>query len=108
MARNLRMYYQYNLGRLRVCTLPIHALLHLADDIRRAGPVWCYWAFAMERYCGMLANANKSRRWPWMSLNHRICDVAQLDQVKVLYGLEKELNLRGECHEKEHFFDECR
>jgi hypothetical protein len=87
---------------------PIHALLHIANDIRHAGPVWCYWAFAMERYCGMLANAKKSRRWPWMSINHRICDVAQLNQVKVLYHIEKELDLRGQPSETGCIYDECK
>jgi hypothetical protein len=90
---NHRIYYQYNLNRLPVCTLPIHALLHIADDIRRAGPVWCYWAFAMERYCGLLANSSKSRRFPYVSLSRRICDIAQLNSIKVIYGLTKELDL---------------
>ena len=102
-----RIYYQYNLSRLPVCTLPIHALLHLADDIRRAGPVWCYWAFSMERFCGMLANSGKSRRFPYVSLSNRICDIAQLNQIKILYGLEKELNLDDESGTGQSF-DECK
>ena len=104
----IRMYYQHDLRRLRVCTLPIHALLHIADDIRNAGPVWCYWAFAMERFCGLLANSNKSRRWPWMSINYRIFDVIQLNQIKVLYNLDEELDLRGQPGGQGRVYEECK
>lgn len=88
------LYYMKTQDRLRVCTSPIHALLHVADDIERMGPVWAYWAFAMERYCGFLARSNKSRRYPYASLDRRVLQVAQLSQLKLLYGLRKELELR--------------
>lgn len=78
---------------MAVCTLPIHGLLHIANDIRSAGPVWCYWAFVMERFCGSLLPAVKSRKHPYSILAHRIRDVAQLNQLKVVYHLEKELDL---------------
>ncbi|KAJ7118905.1 hypothetical protein C8R44DRAFT_624982, partial [Mycena epipterygia] len=78
---------------LSACTLPIHALLHIADNIRRLGPMWCFWAFVMERFCGSLVPAVKSRKYPFTSLAHRIRDVAQLSQIKLLYGLTAELDL---------------
>ncbi|QRV89782.1 Transposase family tnp2 [Ceratobasidium sp. AG-Ba] len=34
-----RMYYRYKADRLMACTLPIHSLLHIADDILTMGPV---------------------------------------------------------------------
>jgi len=49
-----RIYYQGNPKRLPVCTLPIHTLLYLADCIEGWGPVWCYWSYSMERFCGHL------------------------------------------------------
>ncbi|KDQ06134.1 hypothetical protein BOTBODRAFT_87909, partial [Botryobasidium botryosum FD-172 SS1] len=61
-------------------------LLHVADDIEKTGPVWCYWAFAMERFCGSLLPAIKSRKYPFSSLSHRVRDVAQLSQLKLVYG----------------------
>jgi hypothetical protein len=73
--------------------MPVHALLHIADDIRQVGPVWCYWAFAMERYCGLLATSRKSRRDPFVSLSRRIRDIVQLNQIKVKYNLADQLNL---------------
>jgi hypothetical protein len=76
-----------------VCTLPLHALLHIADDIAAIGPVWCYWAFPMERFCGALARANKSRRYPYSSINRRVLQVSQLSQIKLSYGLAEELDL---------------
>ena len=104
---NNRIYYQYNPGRLAVCTLPVHALLHLAQDIRQAGPVWCYWAFPMERFCGKLSASAKSRRWPYRSLSYRICDMEHLNQIKILYDLGKELDLENLCATTGQSFDNC-
>ena len=67
-----RLYYKGDPARLSCCTLTLHALLHIAHDIRQAGPVWVYWAFAMERFCGHLQRAIKSRRFPWSNLDHFI------------------------------------
>ncbi|KAF8599811.1 hypothetical protein BDV93DRAFT_411994, partial [Ceratobasidium sp. AG-I] len=61
-------------------------LLHIADEIEDMGPVWCYWAFPMECFCGALARAGKSRRFPWASLNRHVLEVAQLSQLKLIYG----------------------
>ncbi|KAJ6459013.1 hypothetical protein C8R45DRAFT_913204 [Mycena sanguinolenta] len=88
-----KFYYQYEESRLCACTLPVHALLHIAQDIRNMGPMWCFWAFVMERFCGSLVPAVKSRKHPFASLAHRIRDVAQLTQIKLLYGLTAELDL---------------
>jgi hypothetical protein len=73
--------------------MPVHALLHLANDMRRAGPVWCYWAFPMERYCGLLANSTKSRREPFISLSRRIRDIEELKLIRLKYNLKDILNL---------------
>ncbi|QRV81410.1 Transposase family Tnp2 protein [Ceratobasidium sp. AG-Ba] len=73
--------------------MPIHALLHIADDIEAMGPVWCYWSFPMERYCGSLSRVHKSRRFPYSSLDRRVRKIAELGQIKLIYGLADELNL---------------
>lgn len=57
------------------------------------GPVWAYWAYPMERFCGALARANKSRRYPWSSLNRRVLQCSQLAQIKSIYGLTERLDL---------------
>jgi hypothetical protein len=108
LIRSGRIYHQYNLNRLAVCTLPVHALLHVADDIRQAGPVWCYWAFAMERYCGLLASSGKSRRSPFISISYHICDMAQLNQIKVFYDLGKDLDLNGQSAMTGILYNECK
>ncbi|KAF8607415.1 hypothetical protein BDV93DRAFT_418081, partial [Ceratobasidium sp. AG-I] len=66
-------------------------LLHIADDITAMGPVWCYWAFPMERFCGAIARANKSRRYPYSSINRHVLQLSQLSQIKLTYGLTEEL-----------------
>lgn len=86
-------YFHNDRKRLRVCTLPLHALLHIADDIAAMGPVWCYWAFPMERFCGAIARANKSRRYPYSSINRHVLQLSQLSQIKLLYRLTEELDL---------------
>ncbi|KIY51358.1 hypothetical protein FISHEDRAFT_37513 [Fistulina hepatica ATCC 64428] len=88
-----RIYYQHDPQRAAVCTLNVHALLHIADSIELCGPVWCYWAFPMERYCCSLQPALRSRRFPWASLDRFVVEQAQLTQVKWLYNIAEELRL---------------
>lgn len=99
LVSNICFYSSHYFGndpdRIAVCTLPLHALLHIADDIAALGPVWCYWAFPMERFCGAIARANKSRRYPYSSINRRVLQVSQLSQIKLMYGLTEELNLEA-------------
>lgn len=57
------------------------------------GPVWCYWAFPMERYCGALGRANLNPRFPFVSLDRRVLEVAQLSQIKFMYNLTNTLDL---------------
>ncbi|KAL1701990.1 hypothetical protein EV121DRAFT_282211 [Schizophyllum commune] len=88
------LYYQHNPTRVSVCTLNIHALLHIADSIETMGPVWTYWAFPMERYCGRLQRAIRSRRFPWSNLDEHVLATAQIKQVGLRYSLEHELSFK--------------
>ncbi|KAK0433589.1 uncharacterized protein EV420DRAFT_1689531 [Desarmillaria tabescens] len=89
-----RLYYQYDPARISTCPVTIHALLHIADSIETMGPVWCYWAFPMEWYCGKLQPSIQSHRFPYHSLDHFILESAQLTQLQILYKLHDELALR--------------
>jgi hypothetical protein len=92
------MYYQHDTARLPLCISTIHALLHIAEDIEAMGPVWCYWAFPMERFCGSLLPAIKSRRYPFASIDGRVRDLAALNQIKMIYqpeGLSLDQHLLG-------------
>jgi hypothetical protein len=88
------MYYQYSPHRLSTCTVTIHALLHIADSIEAAGPMWAYWAFPMERYCGSLTPAIRSRRFPFPSIDRYVTEVAQLTQIRIYRRLHEALSLR--------------
>jgi hypothetical protein len=92
----IRLYCRHAADQLCVCTLPIHSLLHIADDIEAMGPVWCYWAFLMERYCGALGRANLNPRFPFLSMDWHVLEVAQLAQIKYTYDLFDILDL-GDC-----------
>jgi hypothetical protein len=78
-----------------MCLITIHALLHIADTIEALGPVWATWAFPMERYCGSLTPAVKSRRFPFPSIDRYVTELAQLTQVKMFHRLEDVLSLRA-------------
>ncbi|KAJ7463888.1 hypothetical protein B0H11DRAFT_1870748 [Mycena galericulata] len=89
------LYFQHDVERMSTCPLTIHALLHIAPSIKFCGPVWCYWAFPMERYCGSLQPGIRSRRFPWASIDRYVLEVAQLTQIKTLYNVARELSLKG-------------
>ncbi|KAJ8094166.1 hypothetical protein PM082_023375 [Marasmius tenuissimus] len=88
------LYYQYEPERSIACPLTIHALLHVADMIKAMGPVWAYWVFPTERYCGRLQPAIRSKRYPFANINNYLISFAHLSELKVTYGLEKELSLK--------------
>lgn len=88
------IYYQHDPERISACPLTVHALLHIADSIKAVGPVWSYWEFPMERYCGTLQPAIRSRRFPYASLDRFVLESAQLTQIKAVYNCAEELNLR--------------
>jgi hypothetical protein len=72
----------------------IHSLLHVADGIEAAGPVWTYWSFVMERYCGFLKRDGvRNRRKPYASLDNRVRQVTQLNITKIRYDLVDLLSL---------------
>ena len=107
---SIRYYYQYNITRLPACTSCVHALLHLPMDIRRTGPVWINWSFVMERYCGTIVRAVKSRSKPYTALSRRLLHQAQIAQIKLQFGLEEELDFSDRVEEvstKEHVYAEC-
>ncbi|KAI0831438.1 hypothetical protein BC628DRAFT_1462562, partial [Trametes gibbosa] len=79
---------------LSACPLTIHALLHVAQSIRVAGPVWASWAFPMERYCGTLLPAIHNRRYPYASLDRHVLDKARLAHIKLMYNIGNSLSLR--------------
>jgi hypothetical protein len=87
--------YQHKFERLSFCPLTIHTLLHIADSIKAIGPVWCYWAFPMECYCGTLQQSIHSRRFPFASLDHFIIETVQLNQISTLYAVANVLALRA-------------
>ncbi|KAI0755878.1 hypothetical protein BC629DRAFT_1296691 [Irpex lacteus] len=87
-------YYQYKPERLPTCVLTIHALLHIADSIEAIGPVWAYWAFPMERYCGILQRSVRSRRFPFANLAQTVLSDARLKQLGLRYNIRQMLSLK--------------
>ncbi len=88
-----RFYYQYDPSCLSICMVTVHALLHIADSIVTLGPVWAYWAFPMEHYCGLIRPAIKSRKHPDTSLEWYIIECAQLTQILLVYNFQNEIHM---------------
>ncbi|EPS93333.1 hypothetical protein FOMPIDRAFT_1136369, partial [Fomitopsis schrenkii] len=76
------------------CPVTIHALLHIADYIKAAGPVWASWAFPMELFCGRLQPAIRSRCFPYANMDRHVLAVARLDHIKKVYSADELLALR--------------
>ncbi|KAL0565341.1 hypothetical protein V5O48_016681, partial [Marasmius crinis-equi] len=93
LVRLLSKCLQFKITRAEVGELRAGFILWV-KTIEAMGPVWCYWAFPMERYCGHLQPAIRSRRFPYRSLDHYVFEEAQLSQIKLVYGLRQELSLR--------------
>ncbi|KZO90937.1 hypothetical protein CALVIDRAFT_489785 [Calocera viscosa TUFC12733] len=82
-----RLYYRGQPARVGLCPSTIHALLHIAQCVEQAGPVWVYWAFPMERYCGLLQRSVTGHNNPYPSIDRRAVEIAQLDQLKLLLNM---------------------
>ena len=108
----IRIYYQYDVEQLSTCTLTIHGLLHLCDNIRFCGPVWTTWTFWMERYCGYLQAGLQSKTHPWENLNNHVLHKAYIEQIDIFFNLDNELNvsLASNRHlsQYEKVFDQCK
>lgn len=87
-AVHLRLYYQYDLDRLSMCPLTIHALLHVPNDIRMNGPPCFNWSFIMERWCNWLKPAaSKSKQRPYVSIALRQYPMAVLHDLQQRFDL---------------------
>ncbi|TFK95252.1 hypothetical protein BDV98DRAFT_482962, partial [Pterulicium gracile] len=62
-------------------------LLYIAQDIQNMGPLWVYWCFVMQRYCGSLLPSVKSKKHPETCLANCIRDLAQNSHIKLIYQL---------------------
>ncbi|TFY81334.1 hypothetical protein EWM64_g2680 [Hericium alpestre] len=97
-----KLYYQNDPQHVSTCPVTIHALLHIADLIEACGPVWTYWAFPMERYCGIIRPAIKSKKHPFASLDRYVVECAQITQIQLIYNLnDKPLSLLGSLQERQ-------
>ncbi|KDN38557.1 hypothetical protein RSAG8_09446, partial [Rhizoctonia solani AG-8 WAC10335] len=94
VTRYEKLYFQHKAYRLPTCTSSVHGLLHIADGIEAMGPVWCYWAFPMERFCGSLLPAIKSRRHPFVNIDRRVQDLAMLYHIQQVYSIDLSLSRR--------------
>jgi hypothetical protein len=61
--------------------------------------MWAYWAFPMERHCGSLVPAVRSRRFPFPSIDRYVTEVAQLTQIKMNHRLHNALSLQAPKHD---------
>ncbi|KAJ7674275.1 hypothetical protein B0H14DRAFT_3537463 [Mycena olivaceomarginata] len=96
------IYYQYNPAWLSTCTLTIHALLHIPDNILNGDPMWWYWNYITEQFVGSLVCASKSHWHPYASFAHRIREITQNNVIKARYNLYGELDLSDQREDETH------
>jgi hypothetical protein len=94
------MYYKHDPARLAMCPVTIHGLLHIADNIEATGPVWCTWAFPMERFCGLVQSCIKSRRFPYSNIDTWLVNSTHLLMIKLKYNIFDELLLHSTLLER--------
>lgn len=82
-----RYFYQYKAERLPACVLTVHVWLHIVDFMEKAGPLWAYWCWVMERYCSKLLHGLASRKHPYASLNRCVLEMGNLTAVCNLFDL---------------------
>ncbi|KAF8580432.1 hypothetical protein K439DRAFT_1356982 [Ramaria rubella] len=88
----------------------MHALLHIPRDIQTMGPVWINWSFVMERYCGQLLAAIKSKCKPYTVLSCHSMHLCQISESVLKYGLCDTLNFDdhvSDISHKEFVYPEC-
>jgi hypothetical protein len=90
-----RLYYRYQLDRLRACLPTIHLLLHLADSILDCGPAWNFWQFPCERLCGMLKPMVHSRVSASRNLSLGILYLEQYKYLPFATGYVKSIKQHG-------------
>ena len=61
----------------------------------------------MERYCGDLKSALKSKRFPWANLANRVLNKAYLEQVELRYELLEGTSENEVLSQGEKIYDGC-
>lgn len=60
-VRSYQQLYFDNKDRMPACTVNVHSILHLAEDVEHLGPACYFWQFPIERYCGIIKPMAKSK-----------------------------------------------
>src|SRR5260370_36572996 len=85
----IMLYYQRSAECLSTCPMTVHALIYLADNIKKSGPLCMNWSFMMECWCGRLLPAIKLHVYPYKSLTHQQQQllITQENSILVQYNL---------------------
>ncbi|GAB1528269.1 hypothetical protein RhiTH_011461 [Rhizoctonia solani] len=74
-------HYVKGFEELCVCKLTLHALLHVANNVLRCGPVWVAWSFCMERYCCEVTFCAKSKVVPYVTISKHVLHMGQIAAI---------------------------
>ena len=78
------LYYQQRVDRLHFCRQSIHALLHLALEVTRLGPLICSSQLTMERTIGNLGEEIRQPSNPYANLSQRGLLRCQVNALKAM------------------------
>ena len=97
-----------------MCKLTLHALLHIADDVLRCGPVWVAWSFSIERYCREIVGCAKSKVVPYAAINRHVLLMSQLATTASRFPVIRKAMLFGKSEapvkfsRMERIYAECK
>ncbi|KDQ13907.1 hypothetical protein BOTBODRAFT_83514, partial [Botryobasidium botryosum FD-172 SS1] len=60
-------------------------LLHIPDYIAWLGPLWAYWEYALERFCGRTRKLVLSRVNPYAGLANRALIGEEISMINMRY-----------------------
>ena len=78
------LYYQQNPSRIHFCRPSLHALLHLATEVIRLGPLVYYTQWTMEHTIGNLGKEIKQPSKPYVNLSQCGMRCSQVNALKTM------------------------
>lgn len=75
VSRSIQLYGQ------EFCTYNVHNLLHIADDVRKFGPLDNFSCFPFESFLGKIKKHVRSGAKPLQQVVRRICEVEAIEHV---------------------------
>lgn len=82
-----KLFYDGDRNRVSVCTSQLHALLHVAENIRQLGPSFVSWQYGLERYVGQMEQRTTSKSQQGASLQNSMLMLERSRYLSRIYNI---------------------